>query len=214
MLIDALKIGGAETHVEVLSEQLRDMGHEILVASAGGQIHNRLSQNGIRCFFLPTITEDGTTKITNTSQSTRLSSQKATRNATPFLRAPSFFRFFEAQLVITKIISQEKPNIVHAHTRRSAFLAHNICKKHKIPLIVTAHAKFSMNFPKNLFSKWGDGTICVSEDIKNHLLEHKIAPKQLCIIANGVKLPQNTFEKEQENQRGWKNEKNSFCEST
>jgi hypothetical protein len=55
-----------------------------------------------------------------------------------------------------------------------------------------------MKFPKNLLSKWGDGTICVSEDIKNHLLEYKIASKQLCIIANGVKLPQNTFEKEQE----------------
>ena len=37
ILIDTLDIGGAESHVEVLATELRYMGHEVIVASAGGK---------------------------------------------------------------------------------------------------------------------------------------------------------------------------------
>ena len=99
------------------------------------------------------------------------------------------FHFLPSLHAISKIILRTKPDIVHAHTRKTALLAHYVCKKYKIPLVVTAHALFSMKFPKNRLSKWGNGTIAVSEDIKNHLAKYGYTRSQIEVIANGVKLP-------------------------
>ena len=167
MLIDSLDVGGAETHVEILAEELALMGHKITVASGGGKLHQKLSKSKVKCIHLP------------------LSQNKGSL----YGNLGFIFHFLPSLHAISKIILRTKPDIVHAHTRKTALLAHYVCKKHKIPLVVTAHALFSMKFPKNRLSKWGNGTIAVSEDIKNHLAKYGYARSQIEVIANGVKLP-------------------------
>ena len=174
MLIDELNIGGAETHVEALAKELDLKGHKIILASAGGIIQNKLLKSGIKCFSLPLIFPNAR------------NSAKKEHKSPP---APLLCRFLAARDVIIRIIKNEDPDIVHAHTRRTAFLAHRICKKSHIPLVVTAHAKFSMQFPKNLLSKWGDRTIAVSKDIKNHLIYHNVSAEKIEVIVNGIILP-------------------------
>ena len=164
LLIDALEIGGAETHVELLATELKLMGHDITVASAGGEIHNRLVENGIKCICLPKIDKFLTLDLSYAHQ------------------------FLCQKRAVARLITRIHPHIVHAHTRRTAFFAYKTCKRYKIPLIVTAHAKFSMKFPKNALSKWGDTTISVSEDIKNHLVQHGVAQENIEIIPNGVNI--------------------------
>ncbi|MGM9631564.1 MAG: glycosyltransferase [Eubacteriales bacterium] len=93
---------------------------------------------------------------------------------------------------IFAIIARENPDVVHAHTRKTAFCAHFACKALGIPLVMTAHARFSMSEPKKLLSKWGDATISVSRDIKNHLLLNtRLAPSQITVIENGIKIENN-----------------------
>lgn len=167
LLIDSLEIGGAETHVELLAKELSEAGHKIIVASAGGIIYKRLLKADIRCVRLPKI-------IKFKSKCGKIGF------ACSFLALRNF---------ILRLIEREKPDIVHAHTRRTAFLAHYACKKHKIPLVVTAHALFSMSFSKKWLSKWGDYTIAISDDVKNHLTEHRIPHKHIEIVPNGVYLP-------------------------
>ena len=158
MLTDSLNIGGAETHVETLAVELYKMGHEVAVASSGGEIAKRMSSSGIRHLFLPM------------PKQLALSSE-----------------------LVGKYIERERPDVVHAHTRRCALIALAPCKKAKIPLITTAHALFSMRFPKNLISRWGDATISVSSDIKDHLVRHtNLISPQIEVIHNGVALPTNT----------------------
>ena len=166
MLIDSLGIGGAETHVEALACELSKLGHSICVVSSGGIIANRMKKMGIKNVYLPPITQG--------------------KN----LNLPNLLHYLKNLQIIRSHIKAEAPDIVHAHTRKTAFLVDGLCKKHKIPLVVTAHALFSMNFPKNILSKWGDGTIAVSKDIKNHLIYHKAKIKNITIINNGVKIPQ------------------------
>lgn len=90
---------------------------------------------------------------------------------------------------IFAIIARENPDVVHAHTRKTAFCAHFACKALGIPLVMTAHARFSMSEPKKLLSKWGDATIAVSRDIKNHLLLNtRLSPNRITVIENGVKI--------------------------
>ena len=42
MLIDSLGVGGAETHVETLAQDLATLGCEVVVASSGGAIADKL----------------------------------------------------------------------------------------------------------------------------------------------------------------------------
>ena len=173
MLIDSLGIGGAETHVEALACELSKLGHSICVVSSGGIIANRIEKMGIRHISLPPI---------------------AQKNRPSLSIVLCYLKIYRA---ICSHIKAEAPDIVHAHTRKTAFLVDKLCKKYKIPLVVTAHALFSMNFPKNILSKWGDATIAVSDDIKNHLITHNAKIKSIKVINNGVKMPpkENKYEK-------------------
>ena len=53
MVLMGLDIGGAETHVLELSLELKKIGYDILVVSAGGAYEKELSENGVRCFNAP-----------------------------------------------------------------------------------------------------------------------------------------------------------------
>lgn len=53
MVTMGLGIGGAETHIVALSQALKDMGHEIFVASAGGVYEEMLAKSGITHIKLP-----------------------------------------------------------------------------------------------------------------------------------------------------------------
>lgn len=170
MLADSLDTGGAESHIETLALGLEARGHEVVIASFGGSTARKLMRAGIKCIELPRFC------ITSLSS--------------PPCQSPKM-NYITHKLVlrelIAKTIDKELPDIVHAHTRMTTFLVQSTCRTRKIPLITTAHAKFSMNFPKNLLTKWGDALICVSEDIKNHILSQPaVAPKRIKVIFNGV----------------------------
>lgn len=173
MLADSLDTGGAESHVEILAIGLIAQGHEVVIASFGGSTAEKLMREGIKCIELP--------KICATFPPAR-----------PF-QSPKM-KYITHKLVLRELIAKtmdkELPDIVHAHTRMTAFLAQGACRSRKIPLITTAHAKFSMNFPKNMLTNWGDALICISEDIKNHILSQPtVAPKKIKVIFNGVPTP-------------------------
>lgn len=53
MTLMGLEIGGAETHVVELSKALKNMGHEIVVASNGGVYQKELEEYGIRHIKIP-----------------------------------------------------------------------------------------------------------------------------------------------------------------
>ena len=48
MLTDRMDCGGAETHIEALSQALSDRGHSVWVASSGGRIAQKLAAGGIK----------------------------------------------------------------------------------------------------------------------------------------------------------------------
>lgn len=91
--------------------------------------------------------------------------------------------------ILSKVIKEEAPDVLHSHSRMSAFIAAPVCKKYGIPLVVTAHAMFSMTPMKAMLSRWGDRTICVSEDIKKLLADTgKCDKNKTAVIENGVEL--------------------------
>ena len=166
ILIDSLKQGGAETHVELLCYHLKKLGADVIVASTGGKIASRIEREGIKQIYLPSYSihwrESGESPLS------------------------PLVSFGVACNILKKIIQKEQPDIVHAHTRKTALVAQIVCKREKIPLVTTAHAIFTMSPPMN-FLPWGDATITVSEDIRDHILNNSLfPPRHIKIINNGV----------------------------
>ena len=63
MLIDAMDVGGAETHVFELSRTLVKMGHDVTVLSTGGRMTKALRDAGVRHIEVPDMTmESGSTE--------------------------------------------------------------------------------------------------------------------------------------------------------
>ena len=165
MLADVLDVGGAETHIETLARELKKRGNLVAVASRGGRIAEKMRKSGLSHANL------------------QRSSGKSGKNTSFALEI--FLDFVK----ISRVISKNRPDIVHAHTRKTAFLAKPVCRALKIPLIVTAHAKFSMKFPKAALSVWGDRTIAVSEDVARHVASHSAHKNlRISVINNGISL--------------------------
>ncbi len=66
----------------------------------------------------------------------------------------------------------QKSDIVHCHTRFSAFLARSARGRAKLPkIVVTAHLNFPL-FPFGKLAFYGEGTLAVSEDIREYLIKN------------------------------------------
>lgn len=182
MLIDALALGGAESHVECLARELQKMGNEIVVVSAGGIIAEKLTIVGVKHRCIPDISNKNNKNVGNIRYTPFAESRGAEAQKASFLT-----RFLVARGIICSIIDEFCPDIVHAHTRRTAFMARGACRCMKIPLVVTVHALFMMDFPKNLLTCYGDMTIAVSEDIREHVAAKGCGSlENIRVISNGV----------------------------
>lgn len=91
---------------------------------------------------------------------------------------------------MTKIVCEKNIDAVHAHTRIAAFSAGAVCQRCKVPLITTAHAFYKENALLDRLSQWGNGTVAVSHDIGQHLLEcgKNCFSENIRVIPNGIDI--------------------------
>ena len=69
-------------------------------------------------------------------------------------------------------IVKEKIDLIHAHARIPAFVSSLVKKRLGVPLISTVHGVYSTKFWFKMLTNWGDEAICVSEDIKDYIIEN------------------------------------------
>ena len=94
---------------------------------------------------------------------------------------------FKTLSEMKKIIRSFRPDIVHAHTRITAFICGILHKRHKFRLVVTTHALYQRNRIYDRASVWGDRTVAVSEDIKGSLIsDFSLTAEKITVIGNGV----------------------------
>jgi len=95
------------------------------------------------------------------------------------------FSLFAATKKLLSVLREFKPDVVHAHTRRTLLVANAVRKAVPFALVFTAHAKFSATFSKRLLTKPPKHTIAVSEDIKAHFLS-SFGAEKITVIENGI----------------------------
>ncbi len=156
LLIDSLGVGGAETHVCDLARELARLGHDVTVASSGGECSARLKAYGVRhikaCFLRRGVI----------------------RSAIGYFRLRSLAR-------------RERFDVIHAHSRRAAYIGERIARHAGVCFVTSAHARFSVSPIKKYMSRWGYYVSAVSEDIAAYLTrEYGVLPERISIIPNGV----------------------------
>lgn len=91
--------------------------------------------------------------------------------------------------IIKKILTDEKPLLVHAHARIPGFILGMLHREMHKPFVyvTTAHWTFDTSFVVRTLTCWGEKTLAVSEDIKKYLLKYyKVDEENIFISINGI----------------------------
>ena len=92
-----------------------------------------------------------------------------------------------ARGVLRRVITEERPDVVHAHARIPAFLCGLLKKRMKFAFVTSCHGVYQVSGALKLLSNWGEHTLAVSEDIRDYLMEqYGIPPEQITLTINGI----------------------------
>lgn len=159
MLIDALNIGGTETHVINLTKKLIEMGIYVVIVSSGGPMKEIAELYGIKVIHLPI-------------EGDYISNKKK----------------FGLIKKLKSIVDSEKINIIHCHLFASMQLASELYRMYNIPYVVTVHGLFYPNDILYSSCLKASTVLAVSEPVKKMLnikLGNRIE-KKIVVVPNGI----------------------------
>ena len=88
---------------------------------------------------------------------------------------------------ILATVREQKPTLIHAHTRQTVFLCRLLAPFLSVPVVFTAHAHFRAGGMGQLFRLFRGKTIAVSEDVARHLVcAFGRRREDITIIGNGI----------------------------
>jgi len=157
-LTNHLNIGGITSYVDSLSSGLKERGHNIYIASSGGDKLHDFLDKGINFIQVPLKTKaEFSPKI-----------------------IISFFK-------LLPYIKENKIDIIHANTRVTQVLACFLSFFSGKPFISTCHGFFKTRFVRLLFPCWGKKVIAISQQVEQHLRhDFKVNPAAISLINNGI----------------------------
>ncbi|MBE6637544.1 MAG: polysaccharide pyruvyl transferase CsaB [Ruminococcaceae bacterium] len=87
---------------------------------------------------------------------------------------------------LSSLLARHPVTIAHAHGRIPAVLLRLLQPRYHFRLVTTAH----LDFPRRgwgRFSIWGEKTLAVSQDIKDHLIRvYRLSPDNIAVTVNGI----------------------------
>lgn len=87
------------------------------------------------------------------------------------------------------LIKKYKIDVVHAHSRASAWICHIVCKKMNVPMIHTVHGRQPVHKSSKKFFPSGNKILAVCENIEKNLVEELGVPKEKVeVLRNGIDL--------------------------
>ena len=162
-ILPEMRTGGVERGVVEVSEAIIKRGYRSIVLSAGGELEDALKRTGGEHITI---------------------SQIASKN--PINIAMNIGR-------ISKIIRNEKVDIVHARSRAPAWSAKFATEQCNIPFVTTFHGVYRQDFPLkkdyNAIMTKGNVVIAVSNFVAEHIREnYDVDPKIIRTIYRGADI--------------------------
>lgn len=157
-LTNHLNTGGITSYVLALAKGLKKRGHNIYLASSGGDLLEKFIQSAVSYISVPLKTKK------------ELSLQ-----------------VFISAFKLAKFIKEQKIDIIHANTRVTQVLAgllEWLCAK---PFLSTCHGFFRPRILRRLFPCWGKRVIAISQEVKEHLInDFKVKEEDIKLIYHGI----------------------------
>ncbi|MDP2941592.1 MAG: glycosyltransferase, partial [Candidatus Omnitrophota bacterium] len=153
-----LNIGGITSYVLALAKGLKAKGHQVYVASSGGEVLPMFQEAGITYLRIPVKTKcEFSPKV-----------------------IPSFFK-------LVKEVKGRDIDLLHANTRVTQVLAYLASRSTGRPYVSTCHGFFKTRFSRRLFPCWGRKVIAISAQVRDHLIgDFKLDAADIQVIHNGV----------------------------
>jgi len=160
LLTTHLDFGGIGIYCISLAKALKDIGHDVRVASAGGALVAQLDENSIQHIKLKLRTKS---------------------EFSPML--------WKSRINLGSVFKEWRPDIVHAQTRVTQVLAWMVFKKYKIAYVSTCHGFFRPHIGRRLFGFWGRRVIAISDAVREHLVnDFKVKKENIRLINNGIDI--------------------------
>ena len=169
-------LGGAQTHIRHLCENLKEDCDVHVAVGVYGPLVENLSQEGIAVHVVPSL-----------------------------VRPISLFKDIGGLRELKRLIKSVKPDLISTHSSKAGILGRLAAKACGVPVIFTAHGwAFTEGVPptkrliyigaERLAAKWADKIICVSENDRKLALGCGVSTEeQLITIHNGMPLISGTF---------------------
>lgn len=159
-LANHLNVGGITSYILSLSGGLKARGHNVYVASSGGELLPEFLEKEITFIPIPIKTKS---------------------EASPKVLL-SLFKLLPR-------IKEKNIDIIHSNTRVTQVLGYMLGRLSQRPFISTCHGFFKKRFSRKIFPCWGRKVIAISEQVKRHLLDDfNLREEDIRIIHHGIDL--------------------------
>ena len=157
-LANHLNVGGISSYLFTLASGLKQKGHQVYLASSGGELEDKFIQAGITLFKAPL----------------------ATKNEI----SPKIFLSF---LKLKKIVRELDIDLIHSHSRTTQVLGERLARALGKAHIFTCHGFFNPRLLRRIFGCWGQKVIAISQQVKEHLIvDFKLDKNKITVIHNGI----------------------------
>jgi glycosyltransferase involved in cell wall biosynthesis len=155
-----LNTGGITSYVLRLGSALKARGHNIYIASGGGELLEEFIAGGLTYIRIPIKTKcEVSPKI--------------------------IFSLFK----LLPILKSREIDLIHCNSRTTQALGNLLSKYGGIPYISTCHGFFKKRLSRMLLPCWGKRIIAISEEVRAHLLnDFKAEETKIRVINHGVDM--------------------------
>lgn len=155
-----LNIGGITSYVLSLAKGLKKQGHNIYIASSGGELTPQFIEEGINYIPIPIKTK---------------------QEFSP--------KVLISRFKLLKFIKEKNIDIIHSNTRVTQVLGCLLHRYSHKPYISTCHGFFKRRISRKVFPCWGDKVIAISEAVKEHLIkDFGVKEEDIRVIYNGIDI--------------------------
>ena len=157
LLTTHLNPGGISRYILNLAYGLKTADHKVIVASAGGQWAQELTQNNIQHQLIPIKTK--------------------------LFLSPKLLLCAKK---LTKLVRDEKIDIIHSNTRVTQSLGALLTRLTKVDYVSSFHGFYKKSSLRRLFSFGGKRSIAISKAVKKHIIQDlKIKSDHIDVVYNG-----------------------------
>jgi glycosyltransferase involved in cell wall biosynthesis len=153
-----LNVGGISSYLLTLASGLTQKGHQVYLASSGGELEEKFAQAGI----------------------TLVKTSLKTKNE---ISPKIFFSFWK----LKKFARKFNIDLIHSHSRTTQVLGELLSRSLAKPHIFTCHGFFKPKMSRRIFGCWGQRVIAISQQVKEHLIiDFKLDENKISVVNNGI----------------------------